>query len=283
MSGPKATTHVAAVLGDPVRHSLSPVLHNAAFRAAGLDWVFVAFEVAEERGAAAFAAARALGIDGLSVTMPLKEIAATAVDELAPAARRLGAVNAVVRDADRLVGHNTDADGFLDALGDVGWDPANRSCAVLGAGGAARAVVLALAGAGAGEVLVVNRTPERAEAAAGLGGGRGRVGDRADLGRADLVVNATPLGMAGAAASAPGARSADVVESLRGRGQLVVDLVYYPLRTELLVGAEAKGAATVTGLGMLVHQAARAFTLWTGHAAPLAAMRAAAEETLGEG
>ncbi len=142
---PTAGTHVAGVVGDPVGHSLSPVLHNAAFSALGVDWVYVAFPVAAGRGAEAVAAMRTLGIAGLSVTMPHKPDVAGAVDRLTPVAARLGAVNTVARvargagalgaEGDELVGDNTDGDGFVDALRvDEGWDPAGRRCVVLGAG-----------------------------------------------------------------------------------------------------------------------------------------------------
>src|SRR3989442_3993450 len=146
-----ATTHVAAVIGNPVRHSLSPVIHNAAFAALGLDWTFLAFEVEAGGGARAVEAMRALGIRGLSVTMPHKDDVAAAVDRLSPAAAALGAVNTVTW-GPRLdiVGENTDGAGVLDALRlDDGFDPAGRRCLVVGAGGAARAVVRALGEAGA--------------------------------------------------------------------------------------------------------------------------------------
>jgi shikimate dehydrogenase len=252
-------------------------LHNAAFAATGLDWVYLGFDVGAGGGAAAVAGARSLGIAGLSVTMPCKEEVAEAVDRLSPVAARLGAVNTVVAEGADLVGHNTDGEGFLDALhSEQAWQPDGRSCLVVGAGGAARAVVLALAGAGAGRVVVVNRTSARAEIAAALAGAVGRVGAFEDVGDADLVVNATPEGMGGQS----GPLTEDIVSRLRGPSQLVVDLVYSPPVTPLLAGAASVGAATANGLGMLVHQAARAFSLWTGQPAPVPAMRAAAEDEL---
>ncbi|HEX2192088.1 MAG TPA: shikimate dehydrogenase, partial [Acidimicrobiales bacterium] len=186
---PGSHTRVAAVIGHPVRHSLSPVLHNAAFRALELDWVYVAFEVPDGGAPSALAGMRALGIEGLSVTMPHKDAVAAAVDRLSPTARALGAVNTVVRRADVLEGHNTDGAGFLAAVrDDEGFDPAGRRCLVLGAGGAARAVVKALADAGAAEVVVVNRTASRAEAAAALAGPVGRVGTADRAADAELIV-----------------------------------------------------------------------------------------------
>jgi shikimate dehydrogenase len=261
---------LAGVIGDPIRHSLSPILYNAAFRSLDLDWVFVAFEVAAGEGAAAVDAARVLGLDGLAVTMPHKAAVIPALDRLSPTAAALGAVNVIGREGTELVGDSTDGAGFLDALrADEGFDPAGRPCAVVGAGGAARAVARALAEAGAAEVVIVNRTPERAEAAAALAGGVGRVGDEKDVADCDLVVNATPLGMTHLA-------GLPVDPSLLHSGQLLVDLIYHPPVTPLLHDARRRGVAAVNGLGMLIHQAARSFQLWTGQAAPLEAMSAAA-------
>ena len=225
-------TRVAGIIGSPVEHSLSPVMHNAAFAACGLDWVYVAFEVATGAAAAALSAVRTLGLAGLSVTMPHKTVVAGLVDERSPAVEALAAANTVVVRSDgTLVGETTDGDGFLDALRlDHGIEPAGLSVVVFGAGGAARSVVLALAGAGCREVVVVNRTAEAAQAAAALAGGRGRVGGPADVRRADLVVQATPRGM-----GVPGDLAFDP-DLLRG-GQIVADLVYHPLRTALLEAA----------------------------------------------
>ena len=273
---PGPATELAAVIGSPVRHSLSPALHNAAFAATGLDWTYLAFEVTEAGVEAVLRGAQALGIRGLSVTMPLKAAAAGAVDRLTPTAAALGAVNTVVPGPDGLVGDNTDGAGLVAALGASGWVPAGRSCVVMGAGGAARAAVLALSGAGAADVVVVNRTPGRAAAAASLAGAAGRVGTAADVGNADLVVNATPIGMAGT----PQAGELGLDPELLSAGQLVVDLVYHPVRTPLLAAAAERGAATMDGIGMLVHQAALQFSAWTGIDAPLEVMTAAARAAL---
>lgn len=275
-AGLSGHTHLAIVIGDPVRHSLSPVIHNAAFAACGLDWVFLACEVPEGRVTDALAGAVALGIEGLSVTMPHKAAVAAALDELSPTARLLGAVNCVARQGDRLVGHSTDGGGFVDALADeAGWDPAGARCAVLGAGGAARAVSLALSDAGAAEVAVVNRTPPNAVAAAALAGDRGRVAEPGEIGGFDLVVNATPLGMSGHS----GARM-PIDPALLQPDQLLVDLIYEPAETALLAAARERGLRAFNGVRMLVHQAARAFELWTGTEAPVEAMVAATTEAL---
>jgi shikimate dehydrogenase len=275
MNSLTGATRVAGVIGDPVRHSLSPAIHNAAFAEAGLDWAFVAFEVVDGDAPAAVAGARALGIDGLSVTMPHKATVMEALDRLTPTAERLGAVNTIVREGIELVGHSTDGAGLVDALAfDEGFAVAGTRAVVVGAGGAARAVVLALADAGAAEIVVVNRTPENATRAANLAGAVGRVGTEEDAAAADLIVNATPLGMVGYADQPA------VDASLFHANQLVVDLVYAPPMTPTIQAARAAGAHAVGGLGMLVHQAALAFTLWTGSEAPLPAMSAAAISAL---
>ena len=283
---PTAATRVAGIIGDPVRHSLSPILHNAAFAALGLDWVYLAFPVAEGRAGEAIAAMREFGIDGLSVTMPHKEAAAAAVARLTPTAARLDAVNTVVRRGPDLVGENTDGEGFVQALGnDEGWHPSGRRCVVLGTGGAARAVVLALSEAGAAEVTVVGRRPDMAERAAGLAGEAGRSGSVAALDAADLVVNATPVGMAGLVTLDGRIHEAlpfDLAPERLGPGQLVVDLVYSPAVTPLLACARQRGAMAVNGLGMLIHQAALQIRLWTGEEPPLEAMSAAALAALAQ-
>lgn len=261
------------MIGHPVRHSLSPRLHNAGFEALGLDWRYVAFDVAPGAGAAAIAGMRALGIDGLNVTMPHKADVAAAVDRLSPEASKLGAVNTVVPVGGQLVGHNTDGVGFLASLTDAGVDPAGRRCLVVGAGGAARAVALALAGAGAVEIVIAARRPEAAAAVAALAPGVIRAGTTDEADAASLVVNATPIGMGATPGTGGAGWPVDVARL--GAGQIVVDLVYDPVETALLVEAAARGALAVAGTGMLLHQAAAAFRLWTGLEAPVAAMSAA--------
>jgi shikimate dehydrogenase len=273
---PGGHTRLAAVIGAPVRHSLSPAIHNAAFRALDLDWVYLAFEVAPGDAPAALAGMRALGLGGLSVTMPHKDAVAAVVDRLGDDARLLGAVNCVTPVDGDLVGDNTDGPGFLRALAaDTGFDPTGRRCAVVGAGGAARAVVLALARAGAAEVVVVNRTPARGERAAALAGPVGRIGRADDVADAELVVNATPLGMR------PDHDELPVDVELLRTGQVVADLVYRPFETPLLAAARARGLIATNGLGMLVHQAALAFERWTSRTAPLEVMEAAVRRRLG--
>lgn len=268
-----AATTVAAVLGSPVRHSRSPQIMNAAFAACDLDWAFAAFEVQESELRDAIAGVRALRFGGVSVTMPLKRAVRDLVDRLESDATALESVNCLWWDDATLVGASTDGEGFVRSLHDAGHDPAGLRAVVLGAGGAARAVIRALAGAGAAQVVVVNRTPEAAERAAALAGEVGMVGSHEHVGDAELVVNATSLGMAGT----DGAGLLPVSAELLRSEQIVVDLVYHPQQTPLLEAAAAAGAIGIDGLGMLVHQAALAFERWTGLTAPITAMRTAAE------
>jgi shikimate dehydrogenase len=271
------TTRLAAVIGTPVRHSLSPAILNAAFAAAGEDWAFVALEVPAGQGGAAVAAVRTLGLGGLSVTMPHKAAAHDAVEERTPEAADLGAVNCVFVRDDRLVGDNTDGPGFLDALReDPGIEVTGLRCAVVGAGGAGRAVIRALGAAGAADVAVLTRRPEPARRAAPLAGAAGRVGSPDDVAAADLVVNATSLGMG---LGGPG-EPLPVDPAALHPGQVVADLVYHPEVTPLVAAARDQGVRAVNGLGMLVHQAAHAFVRWTGGDPPIGAMSAAARAAL---
>ena len=265
---PTGATRVVGVIGDPVRHSFSPVLHNAAFEALGLDWVYVAFPVPAGEVAPALQGVVALGIEGLSVTMPHKTDVARLVADASDDVRALDAANTVVRRGDRLRAEVTDGDGCLDALRSAGVDAAGKRCCLVGAGGAGRAVALALGRAGAREIVVVNRDAGRAAQAAALVGGVGRIGVMDDVREAELVINATSIGMGDDARS-------PIPADLLQRGQVVNDLIYHPLTTPLLRAAEAAGALAVGGLPMLVHQAARQFTLWTGVDAPIAAMQSA--------
>ena len=283
-------TALVGVIGSPVVHSLSPLLHEAAFRALGLGgaWRSFAFEVPPGHAAAALADMRQAGVVGLSVTMPHKAAVAALVDECSEVARRLDAVNCVTNTEGRLDGTNTDGEGFVASLArGAAFDPAGRRCLVIGAGGAARAVVLALAQAGASEVAVVNRTPERAVVAADLAGAVG-VAVGAEMGNdawdqvvvsADLVVNATPVGMAGVL----GADEAEwfVAPEQLHAGQVAADLVYAPRPTRWLAAAAQAGARPLDGLGMLVHQAAAQLERWTGRQPPVEAMWRAAETALG--
>jgi shikimate dehydrogenase len=268
-------TRVAGVIGDPVRHSLSPVLHNAAYRELALDWVYVAFEVPDGATRAALEAMRTLDLAGLSVTMPHKTAAAACCDELSDDAAALRSVNTVsVGSGGRLIGDSTDGEGFLRSLRDAGHDPTGAPVVLLGAGGAARAVARALGRAGA-RVVVCARKPDAAAVAAELAAGESRPWDdrSAAAAAATFVVNATPVGM-------DHADDLPLPLDALHPGQVLADLVYHPLETVLLRGARDRGAEIVDGLGMLVHQAALQIERWTGRPAPVAAMRAAAAAAL---
>ncbi|MBS1839062.1 MAG: shikimate dehydrogenase [Actinobacteria bacterium] len=276
---------VAAVIGDPIVHSLSPRIHNAAFRSLGLDWVFVALPVAPGDAAAAVDGARALGIRGMSVTMPHKEAVIPALDDLTPVAAALGAVNCIRRSPreDRsMLGDNTDGVGYLRGLRvDLGIESPGVRAVVLGAGGAGRAVTHALGSGGASSVVVVNRDRRRGEAAAALAGAVGSFVPADDpgavaavIGEAELLVNATPVGM-GSDTSLDDEGPLPVPAALLRADLAVSELVYHPSVTPLMAAARRRGAMTANGISMLVHQAAVAFEHWTGHPAPIEAMAAA--------
>ena len=272
---PTGITRIAAVIGDPVRHSLSPRLHNAGFAALGLDWFYVACPVAKGQAAQAIEAMRTLGIEGLSVTMPHKKSVAVAVDDLSPTAAKLGAVNCVRRDGDRLVGENTDGIGFVDSLrSQLHMDPDGLTIVIVGAGGAARSIALAMAEHGA-QVGIFNRTASSAEEVVEIVGAASSVVQEEAIREADVIVNATPLGMSN--------DSLPFDPSLLSKGQSLIDLIYEPEKTALLVEAESLGVKTLNGVGMLLHQAGAQFQLWTGCEPPLKEMAQAVGLTLLDG
>jgi shikimate dehydrogenase len=261
-------TRVCAVIGDPVRHSLSPALHNAAFAAAQIDAAYVAFPVATTMGATAVDAMRTLNIMGMSVTMPHKHVVAQHVDFLTPQATALESCNTLFRDPnhpDRIGGDSTDGEGCLRGLIDHGVSIRGARVVILGAGGAGRAVIEALGRHGAADIAVVNRDPDRAARAARLAD-VARVGVAHDVRNASILINATSVGM----------RADDdlpIVEHLLHDELVVNDLIYSPLSTALLRAASHVGATTINGLPMLMHQAALQFERWTGTPAPLQVMR----------
>jgi shikimate dehydrogenase len=254
---------LAGVLGFPVGHSRSPVMMNAAFVALGLDWRYVALPVPPERFDETVRALPGSGYRGANVTIPHKRAAHDLADELSDAAGEIGAVNTLTFSEDgRIAGDNTDAGGLLDALG----APLPATALVLGAGGAARAAVWALAGSGV-EVTVWNRTPERAaELAADLG-----VTHSERPAPAELLVNATSVGL----------RPTDSLDGLPlVDASVVVDLVYGSAQTPFARWAEERGARLVDGLEVLVRQGARSLQLWTGEEPPVDAMRRAVVQSV---
>jgi shikimate dehydrogenase len=265
-------TQLTGVIGYPVKHSLSPAMQNAAFRALEMNWVYLAFEVAPERLHHAVSGMRGLGIRGLNATIPHKEALFPLVDDLTDAARQIRAVNTLFWDEAKLIGENTDAEGFLQALREAGFDPHGASALVAGAGGSARAVVYALKQVRA-EINLCNRSLDRAKQLADTFG----IDNvyplepeslRPLMPTIDLVVNCTSLGMEPEAHSIPPIP----LEHLPAHAW-VHDLVYRPLKTQLLQRAEALGLNTLGGLDMLLYQGAAAFTRWTGESAPVQVMK----------
>jgi shikimate dehydrogenase len=261
------TTRLAGVVGRPVAHSLSPVLHNAWIAAAGLDAAYVAFPIAEGRLDAFIDGLRGGAVAGLNVTVPYKEDALALADVASERAHRAGAANLLVFDADGTVrADNTDGEGLLAALAEQA--PAltieGAKVVVLGAGGAAKGAVLALSDAGAYEVVIVNRTQSRAQALANSLRGPAVAAEwGSDLAFSDaaLVVNATTLGLSGDAGP-------EVPFALLPPGAVVMDMVYRPVRTGLLEGAAAAGLTTVDGLAMLIGQARPSFEAFFDMAPP---------------
>jgi shikimate dehydrogenase len=268
---------VFGVLGDPVDHSLSPAMQNAAFAAAGLPHLYLRYRVPPAELRAAVREAVVLRLGGLNLTVPLKEAVVPLCDALTPEAARIGAVNTLVFGAaGRIVGDNTDGRGFLRAVaGHVRL--AGAHVVLAGAGGSARAVATAVADAGVGRITIANRTPARAEAlverlartglAAVAAAPLGALARSDVLGDAALVVNATPLGL--------GARRLGVRWDATQRTCLAVDLVYGTRPTPFCADAARAGRRTLDGAAMLLHQGALAFEAWTGRRAPRAAMAAA--------
>lgn len=255
-------------------------MHNAAFAAQGLDLVYLAFDVQPDDLPKAVSGLRALGFAGANITIPHKEAVLPLLDDVDPVARRAGAVNTVVNRGGRLVGYNTDVYGFLMAL-EKGWGrgPRGARCLVVGAGGAARAVIAGLVSEEAGEIWIYNRTAARARdlsaEVASWSPQPVRILGESDLlcfgPQAELIVNATPVGMNTEVKASP--IPVDIVTG----DQVVMDLVYASEPTPLLVAAHRKGAIVIDGVEMLVQQAARAYELWTGRAAPVDLMRKQAQ------
>lgn len=271
-------TKILGLFGDPVAHSLSPAMHNAAFRVAGLNYVYLPFHVKREQLASAIAGITALGIEGINVTIPHKEAVIPYLQQLTVEARLIGAVNTIVRQGQTLVGHNTDGKGFLRALqAEAHFNIKNKNIVLVGAGGAARAVAISAAMNGANRVNIINRSKEKAQKIVDTirqhTACRAQVWELATcpwqdiLQEAHLLVHTTPIGMYPQEQSLP-----PIPVELLHPGLMVCDLIYNPVHTQLLKKAKEAGCPTMSGLGMLVFQGAEAFTLWTGQKAPIAEM-----------
>lgn len=279
---------VVGVIGWPVAHSLSPAMHNSAFRALGLDWIYVPFPVAPEWVPEAVAGLKALGMRGANVTIPYKEAVMPLLDEVTERARRAGAVNTIVCEDGRLSGDNTDGIGFVRSLREeADFDPEGARVFIYGSGGSAKAIATALAEAGAEYVAVANRTAARAtelaEAVAALGVRCDGFGlDAPGLGAvvkgSDLLVQTTPAGMAGGPLE--GKLPAGLQPDRLREGLVVADIVYTPLETPLVQAARLRGCTVAPGWGMLLYQGAEAFSRWTGRPAPVAVMRSALLQAL---
>lgn len=281
-------TKLCGVIGDPVRHTLSPVMHNAAIAELGIDYAYMAFHVKTSGLSAAIEGMRALGMRGLNVTIPHKVAVVQFLDELDPLARDIGAVNTIVNDEGKLTGYNTDAAGFLQSLYAAGFEPKGKRVAMLGSGGAARAMGFALAQAGS-MITILNRKPTLSQAGIlsanmeRISGSKTGVMElntanlKTVMAEADLLVNATSAGME------PGVDETPVPADLLKPGVTVFDVVYTPYETRLIREAAGRGCQVISGLEMLVRQAALALALWTGMEAPLGVMRHAAISAMGPG
>ena len=265
-------TRRVGLIGWPVDHSQSPAMQTAAFAACGLDWQYTLLPTLPDQLRATLDQVRAGELAGANVTIPHKSAVMPMLDEIDPAAAAIGAVNTIVVRDGRLIGCNTDAIGFARALSEIGVDVNRKQCAVLGAGGAARAVVHTLKELG-GRVTIYARDVSRART---LIGGDEQTRALRDVDRVAcdtvLIVNATSVGMAPQSDGSPWPDGA-----VFPAGALAFDLIYNPRRTRWMGQAERSGAQAVNGLAMLVYQGAAAFEMWTGRAAPVDVMRAAIE------
>jgi len=278
-------TRLCGLIGDPVEHTMSPVMHNAAFNKMGLDYLYVPFRVKKEELSKAVEGMKALNIKGLNVTIPHKVTIIPFLDKLDRLAERISAVNTIVNNDGILTGYNTDATGFLQALLEKGIEPKGKNVVILGAGGASRAVSFALAEKGAHLVILnrlleldwaeeladrISRTFEQEVKALELNTENLIIALR----EADILVNATSVGMT------PNINDTPVTSDLLKPNLIVFDIVYNPIKTRLLREAEAAGAKTISGLDMLVWQGALAFEKWTGLKAPVELMKEAAIKEL---
>ncbi len=272
-------TRVCGVIGDPIEHSLSPIMHNAAFEALGLDYVFLAFKVKPAYVADAVDGMRALNIRGLNVTMPHKKTVMANLDRIDLSAQIINSVNTILNKENLLFGFNTDGVGAVKALKENGVELKGRKVLLLGAGGAARAIAYAMAKE-ADELTVLNRTVKQAQALTKLlektankrivAGSLSAEDIQQNLRDSDILINATSVGMK------PHPEESPVPPKLLRPNLSVMDIVYNPLETKLAKEAKAAGAKVVSGVEMLIYQGAASFEIWTGKSAPVEVMRKAA-------
>lgn len=272
-------TRVCGVIGDPIEHTLSPIMHNAAFEALKLDYVFLAFKVKPAEVGNAISGMRALTIHGLNVTMPHKSTVINYLDEIDQASKTIGSVNTILNKDGRLFGFNTDGIGALKALRENGVEPRGKKVLLLGAGGAARAIAYILAQE-ADELVILNRTPKPAAELADLlkqkfkkkisAGELSPNAVKDNFADADVLINATSVGMK------PNANQTPVAPEWLKPDLAVMDIVYNPIETKLAKDAKAAGAKVVSGVEMLIYQGTASFEIWTGCKAPVEVMRKAA-------
>jgi shikimate dehydrogenase len=272
-------TRVCGVIGEPIEHTLSPLMHNAAFEALKLDYVFLAFRVKPAEVESAVNGMRALNIRGLNVTMPHKSTVIKHLDRVDLSAQIVNSVNTLLNKENLLFGFNTDGVGAFKALKENGVELKGRKVLLLGAGGAARAIAYTMAKE-ADELAVLNRTVKQAQALAKLleksfnkkisTGSLSPSDIQSNLQDSDILINATSVGMK------PKAEESPVPPKLLRSNLAVMDIVYNPLETKLAKDAKAAGARVVSGVEMLIYQGAASFELWTGKSAPVEVMRQAA-------
>jgi len=272
-----ASTKLTGIIGYPIRHTLSPLMHNKAFSLLGLDYLYVVFPVVPTDFAKAVLALPALKIHGINVTIPYKQDVLPYLDQITPEAQKIGAVNTILVEKGKTIGYNTDGKGFIKSLLEAGFDPKGKKILIIGAGGACRAVAWSLAWSGAGKISIAARKLLKAETMLKeikialeietqcfpLDDFQPKI-----LEEADLIVNTTPLGMSPFLDQMPNIP----LDNLHP-GQFVCDLIYNPPETLFLKEAKSKGCKTINGVGMLVHQGAEAFTIWTSQPAPIEEMR----------
>lgn len=281
---PSYKAELVGVFGYPVAENPTIVMQEAGFAALGLQWRYLTIEVRPEQLADAVRGLRAFNMCGINLTIPHKIAVIQHLDALSPEAELIGAVNTVVSDGERLIGHNTDGKGFVRSLQEAGIALPGKEVVFLGAGGAARAMAVETALAGAARITIVNRNAERGQALVDLLNQRTPAaadfvpwqGDYAVPAAADILVNATSIGLFPHVTQRPAVDPGSIRPGL-----LVCDVIPNPPRTAFLQAAAARGAATLDGLGMLVGQGAIAFSMWTGQDAPVDVMRRALEEVFG--
>lgn len=281
----KATTTIYGIFGHPVKHSLSPVMHNSGFQALRLNSVYVAFDIEPEKIGEATRAIRTMGIKGINITIPHKQSIIPFLDEVSPDAKLTGAVNTVKNENGKLSGYNTDVGGFLRAVKeDLDFSPRGKTLLLVGAGGAARAVMSAFCTEGAAVIYITDIIHERAVILAKefkdnfesitieplALDNQEVIGDKLSV--ADMLVNASPAGM-------DGAEKLDIPLSRLNENAVVYDLVYKPAETNLLIRAKELGHKASGGLSMLLYQGAESFEIWTGEKAPVAVMKRSFEQT----